>query len=40
MITKPALQKIHKGILHTKEKDKHNQKNTGKSKSHYDQISK
>jgi hypothetical protein len=32
--TRPALQKILKGILHRKEKDKHNQENTGKKNSH------
>jgi hypothetical protein len=34
MTTKPALQKTLKGILHTKEEDKHNHENTGKNKSH------
>jgi hypothetical protein len=32
MTTKPALQKILKGILHTAEKDKHNHENTRKNK--------
>jgi hypothetical protein len=32
MTTKPALQKIHKGILHTKEENKHNHAITGKKK--------
>jgi hypothetical protein len=34
MTTKAALQKVLKGILHTKEEDKHHQKSTGKNKSH------
>jgi hypothetical protein len=33
MTTKPAMQKVLKGILHIKE-DKCNQENTGKSKFH------
>jgi hypothetical protein len=32
MTTKPALQRILKGILHTEEEDKHNHKNMGKNK--------
>jgi hypothetical protein len=31
MTTKPALQKILKGILHTDKEDKHNQENVGKN---------
>jgi hypothetical protein len=34
MTTKPTLQKILKGILHTEEEDKCNSENTGKNKSH------
>jgi hypothetical protein len=35
MTTKPGLQKIVKGILHSEEEDKGNYKNKGKYKSHY-----
>jgi hypothetical protein len=34
MTTKPEMQKIPKGILHTEEQDKCNHENMGKSKSH------
>jgi hypothetical protein len=34
MTTKPALQKILKGILHTEEEDKHIHENTKKNKSY------
>jgi hypothetical protein len=34
MTTKPALQKILKGILDIEEVEKHNQEITGKNKSH------
>jgi hypothetical protein len=34
MTTKPPLQKILKGILHTEDKNKHNHKRTGSIKSH------
>jgi hypothetical protein len=34
MTTKPALQKIFKGILYTKEEYKCNQENIGKDKSY------
>jgi hypothetical protein len=34
MTIKPALQKVLMGILHAKEKDKHNQGNKGKNKHH------
>jgi hypothetical protein len=33
MITKPPLQKILKGILHTEDKDKHSQERMGIIKS-------
>jgi hypothetical protein len=33
MTSKPALQKILKGIIHTEEEDKHNQEDRGKIKS-------
>jgi hypothetical protein len=32
MTTKPALQKILKGMLHIQENNKHNQEKTGKNK--------
>jgi hypothetical protein len=38
MITNLAVQNILKGILHTKENDKHSQENMGESKSHYMSI--
>jgi hypothetical protein len=34
MTTKPVLQKILKGILHTEGEDKHDHKNTGENKFH------
>jgi hypothetical protein len=34
MTIKPPQQKILKRILHTEEKDRHNQENKGKNKSH------
>jgi hypothetical protein len=34
MTTKPVLQKILKGILHTEDEDKHNHKRMGINKSH------
>jgi hypothetical protein len=35
MATKPALQKILKGLLHTEEEVKCNQEHMGQNKSHY-----
>jgi hypothetical protein len=34
MITKPLLQKIMKGILHTEDENKHNHERTGSIKLH------